>query len=218
MSYSTQFLFLLEVLIFASVIFMHLAKKSFSVVFLYALQSLVVTVLLLSQALKEPTFNLIAVIVIIFIIKVVVAPLFFYHRIRRHQLKFSASTYLNSPLTLIIAAVLTAFTYSHLLKPLTIIAPENGDAILLAVATMLIAVFLIMNRKGILSQMLGILSLENAIVSFASLANLEQTPGLQLGIIFDIFIWVLIATVFVSLIYKQFASLDVTAMQHLKEE
>jgi hydrogenase-4 component E len=60
--------------------------------------------------------------------------------------------------------------------------------------------------------------LENAIVSFATLAGLEQSPGLQIGIMFDIGVWIMIATIFVSMIYRQFGSLDVASMQHLKEE
>ena len=98
------------------------------------------------------------------------------------------------------------------------IRDRNEHTLLLAVAMMLISVFLIINRKGALSQMIGVLSLENGIVSFACLAGLEQTPGLQLGIIFDILVWVIIATVFASMVYKQYGSLDVTAMTHLKEE
>ncbi len=65
--------------------------------------------------------------------------------------------------------------------------------------------------------MIGILSLENGIVCFATFAGLEQTPGLQLGVIFDIFVWVIIATVFISMIYRHFGSLDVSAMRTLKE-
>jgi len=65
--------------------------------------------------------------------------------------------------------------------------------------------------------MLGILSLENGIVSFALFAGLEQNPGLQLGITFDVLIWIIIASVFISMIYRQFGSLDVTTMKKLTE-
>jgi len=75
---------------------------------------------------------------------------------------------------------------------------------------------MIINRKGALSQMIGVLSLENSIVSFAFTAGLEQKPGLELGITFDIFVWIIIATVFVSMVYKKFKTLDVTEMSRLK--
>ncbi len=214
----SQILFFLEVLLFGSVIFMHLSKKSSTVVSLYAAQSFIVVILLLNSFFKNPSALLAITIAVIFAVKVIVAPKFFFGLVKRHQLKFSASTYLNDTLTLVALAILTALTYSHYFSPLAVLAPQNEKAVLLAVAMMLVSIFLLINRKGVLSQMIGILSLENAIVSFAFLAGLEETPGLQLGIIFDILVWVIIATVFASMIYKQFGTLDVSAMKNLKEE
>jgi hydrogenase-4 component E len=210
--------FFLEAVIFASVIFMHLAKQSYSVVALYILQSLMLVLLLISSSLGETSVSLILAIAVIFAVKVVIAPRYFFGLIKEHQLKFSVSTYLSSPATLVVLALLTGVTYSHLFEPLAMLSRYGGSTLLLAVASMFISIFLIINRRGALSQMIGILSLENGIVSFASLAGLEQTPGLQIGIMFDIGVWILIATIFVSMIYRQFGSLDVASMQQLKEE
>lgn len=215
---STQMVFFLEVILFASVIFMHLSKKSSSVIALYVLQSLIIAMLLFGSSFQEASWSLFLVALVVFTVKVVVSPYFFHKLIRENQLKFTASTYLNGPMTLVTLALLTGVTYSRFFKPLTILSRQNENTLLLAVAMMLISVFLIINRKGALSQMIGVLSLENGIVSFACLAGLEQTPGLQLGIIFDILVWVIIATVFASMVYQQYGSLDVTAMTHLKEE
>lgn len=218
MQESAQMVFLLEVLLFSSVIFMHLSKKSSSVVALYVLQSLIIALLLFRSALEAASWSLFLVALVVFAVKVVVSPYFFHKLIRENQLKFTASTYLNGPMTLVALALLTGLTYSRFFKPLKILSLPQENTLLLAVAMMLISIFLMINRKGALSQMIGVLSLENAIVSFACLAGLEQTPGLQLGIVFDILVWVIIATVFASMMYKQYGSLDVTAMTHLKEE
>ena len=211
-------LFFLEAIIFASVIFIHLSRKNSSVILLYRAQSLVVALFLLSSALKESSLILGLVALAVFTVKVIVAPFFFHNLIKKYQLKFSVSTYLNGPTTLVVLALLTAITYSSFFSPLVILSKENFNALLLALATILISVFVIINRRGALSQMIGILSLENAIVSFAFLAGLEQNAGLQLGITFDILIWVIIATVFSSMIYKQFGTMDVTTMKHLNED
>ncbi len=215
---SAQIIFSLEVILFASVIFMHLSKKSSSVISLYVLQSLVIAVLLFGSAFQEASWSLFLVALVVFVVKVVVSPYFFKKLVSENQLKFTASTYLNGPMTLVILALLTGVTYSRFFKPLTILSVDHQNTLLLAVAMMLISIFLIINRKGALSQMIGVLSLENGIVSFACLAGLEQTPGLQLGIIFDIMVWIIIATLFATMVYKQYGSLDVTAMTHLKEE
>lgn len=215
---STQIVFFLEVILFSSVIFMHLSKKSSSVIALYVLQSLIIAMLLFGSAFQEASWTLFGVALLVFVVKVVVSPYFFHKLVTEHQLKFTASTYLNGPITLVVLAILTGVPYSRFLAPLTILSRQNEQTLLLAVAMMLISFFLIINRKGALSQMIGVLSLENGIVSFACLAGLEQTPGLQLGIMFDIFVWVIIATVFASMVYRQYGSLDVTAMTRLREE
>jgi hydrogenase-4 component E len=213
-----QILFFLETMLFASVVFMHIAKKNSGVIFLYSVQSLIIAVVLFYSSLIEASVLLVVVAVATFLVKVVIVPYFFSGLIKKHRLQFSVSTYLNTPLTLIALMLLTALSYSHFFGPLTILAPEKENALSLAIAMVLVSIFLIINRKGALSQMVGILSLENAIVSFAYVAGLETTAGLQVGILFDIFIWVVIATVFASMIYRHFGSLNVSVLKHLKEE
>lgn len=203
---------------FISVIFMHLAKRSSWAIELYTIQSILIVLLLATALIHEFSWLLVIATLVIFIVKVIIAPLFFTQLIRRHEVKFSASTYLNGPMTIVALAMFTAFTHARFFQPLTILIPIHADAILLTVSMMLISVFLIINRKGALSQMVGILSLENAIVAFAAVTGLEQTPSLQLGVVFDIFIWINIATVFANMIYLKFGSLDVSSMTHLTEE
>ncbi|MDO8577429.1 MAG: hypothetical protein Q7R55_00990 [Candidatus Wildermuthbacteria bacterium] len=213
-----QLLFFLEAVVLGSVIFMHLASRNSSVVRAYMAQSFAVSALLLLSSFGEWTFPFLALIAVIFAVKVVIAPRFFFSLIKKHELKFSGSKYLNTPITLMALACLTALAYSYLFKPLVVLFAQNHNALLLAVAVILISLFLIINRKGALSQMVGILSLENGIVSFAVLSGLEQSVPLQLGILFDMSIWIVIATVFTSMIYKQFWSLDVSMMGDLTED
>jgi hydrogenase-4 component E len=219
MNYLTsQSLFILEMLLFASVIFMHFAKKNVELIFLYAAQSLFIVVALFASSLKQASALLITVTVLTFLVKVIIGPYLSWRLTRRYKLQFSIKTYLNVPVTIIVLALLTAFAYSSLFRPLTILIPGNTNALLLAIGMIFISIFLIVNHKGALSQIFGVLSLENAIVSFAYLAGLEASAGLQLGILFDILVWILIATVFSSMIYLHFGSQDTSAMQHLKEE
>jgi hydrogenase-4 component E len=159
-----------------------------------------------------------AAAIMTFLVKVIAAPFFFLRFIKKHRLQFSVSTYLNGPMTLIVLALLIAFPYSHFFKPLAAISPGNKDALLLSMSMIFVSIFLTVNRKGALSQMVGILSMENAIVSFAYVSGLETTAGAQAGILFIIFIWIIIASVFASMIYHYFGSLDVSKMKHLKEE
>jgi hydrogenase-4 component E len=212
-----QILLMLQIIIFATAVFMHLTKKNSSAIRLYIAQSAAVSLLLLLPAIEESTKLLIVAIASTIAVKLFIAPYFFFGLIRKHRLKFSVSTYLNTPITLLVIAVLVAVTRTEVFRPLAHLASDGNNLLLLNVATIMISLFLSINRKGALSQMLGILSLENGIVSFALSAGLEQNPGLQLGITFNILIWIIIATVFISMMFRQFGSLDVTTMKKLTE-
>ncbi|MDD5414703.1 MAG: hypothetical protein PHH96_07760 [Smithellaceae bacterium] len=150
-------------------------------------------------------------------VKVISAPLFIIRLINKHDLKFLVGTYANTPLTLIIVAAFVAISHSKILLPLADIIPANRELLSLVLSALFISLFLLVNRKGALSQIFGVLSLENSIVAFGLLAGLEQTPALQIGIIFNLSVWIVIATIFISMIYKHFGSLDVTEMSHLKD-
>lgn len=213
-----EYLFLLEIILFTSVVFMHLTKKIHPVIFLYGVQSFIIFFVLFFSSLKSATLLLIAAVLLTFLVKVVIAPYFFLKLINRYRLKFSVSTYLNMPITLITLALLIAFSYSGLFSSLITMAPNNGNTLPLAMGMMFISIFLIINRKGVLSQIFGVLSLENAIVSFSYLSGLEVNAGGQIGILFDLVIWILITVVFTSMIHLHFGSLDASMMQHLKEE
>jgi len=213
-----QLLLALATVIFAAAVFLHLARKNSSAVRLYVMQSAAVACLLLLASFEHLSPLLAMAILSTFAVKLVIAPFFFFRLIRRHQLKFTVSTYLNTPLTLAIIAVLVTLVQSDIFKPLVRLAP-SGQGLLLTttIATILISMLLMINRKGALSQMIGILSLENGIVAFALFAGLEQSPALQMGITFNIMIWIMIASVFVTMIFRQFGSLDVTTMKELTE-
>lgn len=208
--------FLLEV-IFLTIVFSHITKKNVGVIFSYGIQSLAVVVLLFNSYLDTGHLILLFVAVFAFVVKVILAPTFLIRLVQKHELTFSVSTYLNTPFTLVVIALLTFMAYSEKFSPLTNIMPENHILLTLALSAIFLSFFLIVNKKGVISQIAGILSLENSIVAFAVFAGLEQSPGLQIGIIFNIFIWSAIAIVFVSMIYKHFGSLDTTSMENLKD-
>jgi hydrogenase-4 membrane subunit HyfE len=213
-----QLLLVLTTTVFTSAILLHLTKKNSSAVFYYVIQSAAISSLLVIASFERISILLLISISATVAVKLFIAPFFFFRLIKRHQLKFTVSTYLNTPLSLAAIAVLIALVQADFIKPLLLLTTSGQTFILnLSLSTILISLFLIINRKGALSQMLGILSLENGIVSFALSAGLEQSPGLQLGITFNIFVWIIIATVFSSMIFRKFGSMDVTALNRLTE-
>lgn len=215
---SPQLVLNIETVVFVTIVLMHLAKKNSSVVWLYILQSAAVVFLLTMSSVTELSFLLVLTLLSTIVVKLFVAPSFFFNLIKRHQMVFSATTYINLPLTLFAIALIVGFTQSFLREPLALITAVDPTLLIVAVSAIFCSLFLIVNRKSALSQMIGILSVENSIVAFALFAGLEQSPSLQLGIMFDLLIWIIIATVFASMIYREFGSLDVSEMKHLTEK
>ncbi len=215
---SSDTAFIVTAIMFASIVAMHLSRKNDGAVRLYVVQSAAVLALFFAATVAHVTMIGVLVAALMLVIKMVAAPHFFHRLIRRHQLTFSASAYTSASVTLALITLMMGASYLQLESAFASLAPLYAPALTLAFAGMLAALFLIINRKGALSQMLGVLSLENSIIAFAALAGLEHAPMLELGVIFDTFIWIMIATVFVSMIYEKFGSLDVTALTRLAEE
>lgn len=211
-----QFLFLADLIVFLSVVSIHLTGKTVSVVYSYAIQSLVVVSLLFYSAVVNHSVSLLIVALLIFVVKVVIAPRYFLRLLKKHQVRSTENNYLNMPVTLAVIAAITMLTHTKFFQPLVLLAPLNQNALLISVAAIFISLILIINRRGALSQMVGILCLENSIFSFFFAAGLGQGPGLELGIVFDVLVWILIAATFISMVYRKFGTLDVTAMTDLK--
>ena len=208
--------FLLGIM-FLTIIFLHLSRKNFLASIAYSLQSLIIMLFFLNSFFETNNLTILLVVFLVLIVKVILAPLFFIRLIKKNALAFSVSTYLNTPLTIISIAILTFIAHYQKFSPLTSIVPANQDSLSLALSAMFLSLFLIINRKGALSQILGVLSLENSIVAFVIFAGLEQNPALQIGIMFNIGIWILIATIFMSMILKHFGTLNVSSMNNLKD-
>lgn len=204
-------------IVYITIVFLHIAKKNFPVAIAYGIQSFAIVMLLTYSYFKTGSTTFLLIAVLGLIIKVILAPMFIIHQISKHDLKFLVTTYANTPVTLIIVAALTAIANSSLFTPLVTIIPENSELLSLALSSLLISVFLIINRKGAITQIVGVLSLENSIIGFGLFSIIDQSLILEIGIVFSISVWIIIATVFISMIYKHFGSLDVTQMKHLKE-
>lgn len=210
-------LFFLETLTFMIVIALHLMNESKTTVILYALQSFIVSAMLIIFSFQENSSGLFISALAMLAVKVVVMPIFFFNLIEKQKLKFSTTSYLSLPMTLMVIMLIVVLANSDIFLSLAEISEDYSAAMPIAISGILASLFLTINKRGAISQIIGILSLENCIVSFALIIGLKQTLILELGIIFDLFVWIIIATVFVSMMYKHFGSLDISQVKHLKD-
>jgi hydrogenase-4 component E len=196
---------------------LHAAKKNANEVMLYAIQSLAIVCLLLDSFVRERSMPLLLVALLTLLVKVIVAPVFLDRLIMRHKLKFAVSTYTNIPGALLSVTLILLLVSSHIFAPLTNLVPVNHGYLVLSLSMLFSSILLMVNRRGALSQVIGVLSIENSIVAFGTFAGLEQSAALQAGIVFDVFVWSIIAVVMISMVYRHTGSLDVTNLKDLKD-
>src|SRR3989344_3897871 len=144
---------------FLTIVFLHVSKKHLAAIWAYAIQSLAIVALLLNSFFETLNPPLLAVALLVLMVKVVLAPGFFSRLVKKNELIFSASTYLSTPVTLIILATLVAIAHSDIFKPLSSIVAGHQSLLSLSLSMIFLSLLLIINRKSALSQIIGILSL-----------------------------------------------------------
>ncbi|OGG57603.1 hypothetical protein A2853_01910 [Candidatus Kaiserbacteria bacterium RIFCSPHIGHO2_01_FULL_55_17] len=192
-------------LVFLLALGINFMRKNRTLISLYVLQSLAVVLALLSLGLEERSNGLLYAALLTFAVKSVFAPIFLGRLIGKYSIHFSAASYLSTPLTLIALAVITGFSYSIAAR-----LTDGGSttAIPLLFAAAFSALFLMTNRRGTLSIVIGVLSLENAIVLLATALGTGHTFALEFTVTFDIAVWIAIASAFLGMLYREFGTVD----------
>lgn len=209
--------FTLESLVFLSTIFFHFIKKDTTLILMYALQSLCVIAILAVRGISENAHGLLLAAALTFTVKIILAPLIFARGLKGADERMPPGTYLNIPLALVAMLMLFLFSGSHLFDVFDVFAPHAQQLVHLALAGIFMSVFLTMNNREVFHQIMGVLGMENNIVVLGSLLGLEHTFALELGITFDVFVWMVGASTFLLLIRRHFGTLDSSVIKDLRE-
>lgn len=214
-----QLLSILVLAIFLSSILLHIARRNSTAMLIYVLQSLAVSLMLFLLGVGGSHFSLslILIAVLTFFIKCIGAPVFFSTLISKKQLSTSTTTYLNLPITLAIVLALTILVKSGIFTPIVFISSATPQLITFSLAGIFISLFLMINKRAVFSQLIGVLSFENLMVAFTILVGIEHTLVIEIGILFDLTLWIVISSVLIKMIYTHFGSLNTNAINNLRE-
>jgi hydrogenase-4 component E len=162
---------------------------------------------------------LVAALTLVF--KAILLPLILEQLVERIQIRQEIQPFMNAPLSVIVSGLLTLVAY---IVAESFYRPEEGTAptslghntLAVALALFLIGFFMMLNRRGAFTQILGLLSLENGLF----LAAISLTYGMplliELGITFDLLVAVLVLGVLVYRIRETFDSIDVSKLSRLR--
>lgn len=191
-------------------------KALFTTIRLFAVQSLFLAVVAATIAVSQARHELFVMAGLTLVLKVVLIPWFLMRVIDRIGIHREIEPLLNVPASLLICIGLTVVGYR-----VSTGFPEGTSGvghhlIGVALSTLLIGLFLMVTRKKAITQILALLTVENAVF----LVAVGATPGMpfvvELGISFDVILAVLTLGVLVHRIVDRFESMDVSRLSKLK--
>ena len=183
---------------------------------LYGLQSLLLGVVAGVMAMSERHHELLVTCAITVVLKGLLIPWFLTRTIDRIGIRREVEPFLNVPTSLLICVALTVVGYR-----VSTGFPEGARGVShhligVALAMLLIGLFLMVSRKKAITQIVALLTIENAVF----LVAVGVTPGMPLvvefGIAFDVIVAVLVLGVLVHRIVDRFESMDVSRLSKLK--
>lgn len=155
------------------------------------------------------------------VLKTVVLPILLERIVARIGIQQEIEPLINVPLSVLISGGLTLVGYivaESFYHPEETSAPAalGHNTLAIAIALFLIGFFMMLNRRKALTQVLGLLSMENGLF----LAAISLTYGMplvvEIGIFFDVLVAAMVLGILVYRIGETFDSMDVSKLRRLR--
>jgi hydrogenase-4 component E len=188
----------------------------FTAIRLYGVQSVLLGVVAIAMAISESRHELLVTAGLTFALKGALIPWFLIRVIDRIGIHREIEPYLNIPTSLLACLVLTVLGYR-----VSTGFPEVGGGVShhlvgVALSMVLIGLFLMMTRRKAITQILALLTVENAVFLVAVGVTSGMPLVMELGISFDVILAVLVLGILVYRIVDRFDSMDVSRLSRLK--
>jgi len=202
--------------VLASTYLMVIAKRMPALIRSFRYQSFCLFLATFLIALREREPDLYIIAGLLFVLKVSLIPHLLYRIIKRIKANEDLGLFINPQLSLLWAL---GFTYlSWVFTTHFIVLSDYALASILAIAffVVLAGMFLMISRMTALSQVIGLLVMENGLFLLASTVSGGMPFFVEIAIFFDVFVSVLIMGFFVYRINKLFTHIDVNKLSRLK--
>ncbi len=191
-------------------------KALFTTIRLYGLQSVLLGIVATTNALSEGRNDLFVTAALTVTLKGLLIPWFLMRVIDRIGIHREIEPFLNVPASLLVCLGLTVVGYR-----VSTGFPEGARGashhlVGAALSMLLIGLFLMVTRKKAITQILALLTVENAVFLVAVGVTSGMPFIVELGISFDVILAVLVLGVLVQRIVGRFESMDVSRLSKLK--
>jgi len=191
-------------------------KALFTTIRLYGVQSALLAVVAATNALSEGRNELFVTAALTVTLKGLLIPWFLMRVIDRIGIHREIEPFLNVPASLLVCLGLTVVGYR-----VSTGFPEGArgashHVIGVALSMLLIGLFLMVTRKKAITQILALLTVENAVFLVAVGVTSGMPFIVEFGISFDVILAVLVLGILVQRIVGRFESMDVSRLSKLK--
>jgi hydrogenase-4 component E len=191
-------------------------KALFTAIRLYAGQSLLLAIAAIAMAVAEGREHLYVMAALTVTLKAILIPWFLMRVIDRIGIHREIEPFLNVPASLLICMGLTVVGYR-----VSTGFPEGAEGVThhllgIALSMLLIGLFLMVTRKKAVTQILALLTVENAVFLVVLAVTTGMPLVVELGIAFDVMMAVVVLGILVHRIVDRFESMDVSRLSNLK--
>jgi hydrogenase-4 component E len=154
---------------------------------------------------------------VIFILKGIVFPRLLLRAIRSADVRHEVEPIIGYAASVLLGILILAVSF-WMAARFTLPRPAPSPLVLpMALATILIGLFLIVSRRKALMQVVGYLVLENGIFIFGVALAQEQPLLVEMGILLDVFVAVFVMGIAIFHISREFDHIDVDQLASLKD-
>ncbi|HEY3110901.1 MAG TPA: NADH-quinone oxidoreductase subunit K, partial [Chloroflexota bacterium] len=151
------------------------------------------------------------------LVKVVLIPLALRAALARVQLKREVDPVLPDRLTLMIGVGLAIVGFRAGGQIALPGAPTGGHAVSIAIGLMLLGLLMMVTRRKALSQIFGLITLENGIYLAALVATDGLPLAVELAVAFDVLVGALLMAILTQRISQTFQTINVDRLNALRE-
>jgi hydrogenase-4 component E len=191
-------------------------KALFTTIRLYGVQSLLLAVVAATMAISESRHELFVTAALTVVLKTILIPWFLMRTADRIGIHREIEPFLNVPVSLLICLGLTVVGYRVSTGFEEGTQQVTHHLIGVALSLLLIGLFLMVTRKKAITQILALLTVENAVFLVAVGVTTGMPLIVEFGIAFDVILAVLVLGILVQRIVGRFESMDVSRLSKLK--
>lgn len=192
------------------------SKRITALVNAFSLQSFFIFLIMLYNAVANNSIELYIVSFLLLILKVILIPRFLHRIVKSINVNERLGLYINPLLSLFFTIILTYLSYLFAEKILNIYLVTHIISFVVAMTVTMTGLFIMIVRMKAISQIIGLLSMENGIFLTAVTMCGSMPFFVEIAIFFDVFVCVIILGIFVFRIKEHFTHIDIDKLSVLK--